>query len=55
MTYGPVPPPSGIAPWPLVVPWSNLAVTALLVPAIAIAVAGLFSRSRLPVERRAAP
>jgi len=42
------------AAWPLVVPWSSLAVTALVVPAIAVTVAGLFSRSRLPVERRAA-
>lgn len=45
--------PSGIADRPLVVPWSSLAITALVVPAIAVAVAGLFSRSRLPVERRA--
>ncbi len=44
---------SGLAARPLVVPWSNLAITVLLVPAIAVAVAGLFSRSRLPVERRA--
>lgn len=45
--------PSGLAARPLVVPWSNLAITVLLVPAIAVAVAGLFSRSRLPVERTA--
>ncbi|MGI8698691.1 MAG: FtsX-like permease family protein [Mycobacteriales bacterium] len=45
--------PSGIADRPLVVPWSSLAITALVVPAIAVAVAGLFSRSRLSVERRA--
>lgn len=45
--------PSGIAPRPVVVPWGMLAVTALVVPLIAVAVAGLFSRSRLPVERSA--
>lgn len=46
--------PSGIAPRPLVVPWGTLAITAFVVPLIAVAVAGLFSRSRLPVERTAA-
>lgn len=39
---------------PLVIPWPSLAITALVVPLIAVAVAGTFSRSRLPVERRAA-
>jgi len=39
---------------PLDVPWPSLAGTAILVPAIAILIAGLFSRSRLPVERRSA-
>ncbi len=39
---------------PLEIPWSSLVFTALVVPAIAVAMAGLFSRSRLPVERRAA-
>jgi len=43
----------GFAPRPLVVPWPSLAVTALVVPLIAVAVAGIFSRSRLPVERGA--
>jgi len=39
---------------PLAVSWPSLIVTAVVAPLIAIAVAGLFSRSRLPVERRAA-
>lgn len=44
---------SGIAPRPLVVPWSTLAMTAFVVPLIAVAVAGVFSRSRLAAERSA--
>jgi putative ABC transport system permease protein len=37
-----------------VVPWANLALTALAVPALAMAVAAVFSPSRLPLVRRAA-
>lgn len=44
----------GVTALPLTVPWTNLAVTSLVVPAIAILIAGIFSRSRLPVERRTA-
>lgn len=36
----------------LVVPWRNLAVIALVVPAVAAAGAWLLTRSRLPLERR---
>ncbi|MFC0508573.1 FtsX-like permease family protein [Micromonospora costi] len=38
-------------PYPLVVPWSALGVL-VLVPLVAMLGAGLFTRSRLPVERR---
>ncbi len=38
----------------LAIPWPSLAITAVVVPALAIGIAGLFSRSRLPVERRPA-
>lgn len=38
-------------PYPLVVPWSTLGVL-VLVPLVAMLGAGLFTRSRLPVERR---
>jgi putative ABC transport system permease protein len=37
-----------------VVPWANLVLTALAVPALAMAVAAVFSPSRLPLVRRAA-
>lgn len=40
--------------FPLDIPWVSMAITTLVVPAIAIVIAGLFSRSRLPVERRPA-
>jgi putative ABC transport system permease protein len=43
-----------IGRWPLVIPWPSLAVTALVVPTLAVLIAGLFSRSRLTVERRPA-
>ena len=35
-----------------VVPWANLAITALAVPALAVLVAALFTPSRLPLVRR---
>ena len=35
-----------------VIPWANLAVTALVVPALAVLVAALFTPSRLPLVRR---
>ncbi|MBX6751539.1 MAG: ABC transporter permease [Micromonosporaceae bacterium] len=35
-----------------VMPWSTLLITLVLVPAIAVLGAGLFTRSRLPIERR---
>jgi putative ABC transport system permease protein len=38
-------------PYPLAVPWAGLAVL-VVVPMIAMAGAGLFTRSRLPIERR---
>ncbi len=38
----------------LAVPWRNIGLTAVVVPILAICIAGLFSRSRLPVERRPA-
>ncbi|MGC9666391.1 FtsX-like permease family protein [Planosporangium sp. 12N6] len=40
------------APYPITVPWLNLAVALLVVPAVAMLGAGLLTRSRLPVERR---
>src|SRR5262249_25635013 len=39
--------------YPITVPWLNLAVALLVVPAIAMLGAGLLTRSRLPIERRA--
>ncbi|NJC68241.1 FtsX-like permease family protein [Planosporangium thailandense] len=39
-------------PYPITVPWLNLTVALLVVPAIAMLGAGLLTRSRLPVERR---
>jgi putative ABC transport system permease protein len=38
--------------YPITVPWLNLAVALLVVPAVAMLGAGLLTRSRLPVERR---
>ncbi|MET7420261.1 FtsX-like permease family protein [Dactylosporangium sp. NPDC005555] len=40
-------------PYPLVVPWSNVAVAVLVVPLVAMAGTALFTRARLPIERRA--
>jgi putative ABC transport system permease protein len=40
--------------FPLVVPWLNLGIALLAVPAIAMLSAGLLTRSRLPIERRRA-
>lgn len=39
-------------PFPLLVPWSTLAIVLLVVPVIAMLGAGLLTRSRLPIERR---
>jgi putative ABC transport system permease protein len=39
-------------PYPIAVPWGNLAAALLVVPAVAMAGAGLLTRSRLPIERR---
>ena len=39
-------------PYPIDVPWTNVWVALLVVPAIAMAGAGLLTRSRLPIERR---
>ena len=36
-----------------VIPWANLAITAIAVPLLAVAVAALFTPSRLPLVRRA--
>lgn len=38
--------------WPIVVPWLNIGVTLLVVPLLAALVAGLFTRSRLPMVGR---
>jgi putative ABC transport system permease protein len=38
---------------PIVVPWLNVAIALVLVPAVAMLGAGLLTRSRLPIERRA--
>jgi putative ABC transport system permease protein len=40
------------APFPLTPPWLSLAVALVVVPLIALAGAGLLTRSRLPIERR---
>jgi putative ABC transport system permease protein len=40
------------APFPITVPWLNLAAAVIVVPAIAMLGAGLLTRSRLPIERR---
>ncbi|GLZ75636.1 hypothetical protein Afil01_04430 [Actinorhabdospora filicis] len=42
-----------MAPYPLTMPWLVLGVALVAIPLIAILGAGLFTRSRLPVERRA--
>jgi putative ABC transport system permease protein len=39
-------------PYPIAVPWRNVAIALLVVPAIAMLGAGLLTRSRLPIERR---
>jgi putative ABC transport system permease protein len=39
-------------PYPLTVPWLNLSIALLVVPAVAMLGAGLLTRSRLPAERR---
>lgn len=39
-------------PYPIVVPWTNLALLAVVVPVVAMLGAGLLTRSRLPIERR---
>jgi putative ABC transport system permease protein len=50
--------PSGgltqLHPWPLVLPWPNLLVTAIVVPLLAALAAVLLTRSRLPLVRRLA-
>jgi putative ABC transport system permease protein len=40
-------------PYPIVVPWLNLGVSVVAVPLVAMIGAGLLTRSRLPIERRA--
>ena len=39
-------------PYPIAVPWRNVAIALLVVPAVAMLGAGLLGRSRLPIERR---
>jgi putative ABC transport system permease protein len=39
-------------PYPIAVPWTNVAVALLVVPPVAMLGAGLLTRSRLPIERR---
>jgi putative ABC transport system permease protein len=39
-------------PYRIAVPWLNVAVAVLVVPAVAMLGAGLLTRSRLPIERR---
>lgn len=39
--------------YPLAVPWSNVAVAVLVVPVVAMLGTALFTRARLPIERRA--
>jgi putative ABC transport system permease protein len=36
-----------------VIPWANLAITAVAVPVLAVLVAAVFTSSRLPLVRRA--
>ena len=37
---------------PLTVPWQNILIPLLVIPAVAMLGAALFTRSRLPIERR---
>jgi putative ABC transport system permease protein len=37
---------------PLVVPWQNVVISLLVVPVVAMLLAGMFTRARLPIERR---
>ncbi|GGN00753.1 hypothetical protein GCM10011609_44070 [Lentzea pudingi] len=37
---------------PLTIPWPNTAIPLLAIPAVAMLGAALFTRSRLPIERR---
>lgn len=39
-------------PWPLTIPWINVAVALVVVPVVAMLGAGLLTRSHLPIERR---
>jgi len=39
-------------PYPIAVPWLNVAIALLVVPVVAMLGAGLLTRSRLPIERR---
>jgi putative ABC transport system permease protein len=39
-------------PYPITLPWLNVAIAVLMVPAVAMLGAGLLTRSRLPIERR---
>jgi putative ABC transport system permease protein len=39
-------------PYPVTLPWLNVAVAVLVVPAVAMLGAGLLTRSLLPIERR---
>jgi hypothetical protein len=39
-------------PYPVAIPWLNVAVALLVVPVVAMLGAGLLTRSRLPIERR---
>jgi putative ABC transport system permease protein len=40
--------------FPLVIPWPTLALTVVAIPTVIAALAGIFTRSRLPLERRLA-
>jgi len=40
------------APYPISVPWLNIAIALLVVPLVATLGAGLMTGSRLPIERR---
>ena len=37
---------------PLTIPWPNIVISLLVVPGVAMLGAALFTRSRLPIERR---
>jgi putative ABC transport system permease protein len=41
-------------PYPLVLPWTNILVTVLVVPLVAALAAALLTRSKLPLVRRLA-